>query len=148
VLPHIAGIQVWTTVPSHWLRWSLMKFLPGLALNHNPLDLSLPRSYDYRLEPARIIDVSLAHISSFCLPFWTFFIVVFFLEVLWEKKKFSKRAGKKSVLRLFTDCFKSVLLEDYKVGTFNFKAHLAVVTNQKIDCLFSPNRLKNMLYCE
>jgi hypothetical protein len=30
------------------LRWGLTKFLPGLALNHDISDLSIPSSYNYR----------------------------------------------------------------------------------------------------
>jgi hypothetical protein len=33
------------------LRWGLVNFLPELVLDHNPPDLSLPGSLDYRCEP-------------------------------------------------------------------------------------------------
>jgi hypothetical protein len=39
-------------MPSYWLRWGgLTNFLPGLDLNCNPPDVSLPSSLDYRPEP-------------------------------------------------------------------------------------------------
>jgi hypothetical protein len=53
--------------PSYWdcryeppqlaylLRWSFTNFLPGLASNHNPLDLCLTSSLDYRLEPPFLV---------------------------------------------------------------------------------------------
>jgi hypothetical protein len=34
-----------------FLRWSLMNYLPELAWNHDPPDLSLLSSYDYCYEP-------------------------------------------------------------------------------------------------
>jgi hypothetical protein len=42
-LPHLAFL----------LRWGLTNFQPGVALNHNPPNLSLPSSWDYRREPRR-----------------------------------------------------------------------------------------------
>jgi hypothetical protein len=38
-------------MPSHWLRWDLKDFLPGLAVNLDPLDLCLPNTWDYECEP-------------------------------------------------------------------------------------------------
>jgi hypothetical protein len=37
--------------PAIGWEWSLMICKPRLALNHNPLDLSLSSSYCYRLKP-------------------------------------------------------------------------------------------------
>jgi hypothetical protein len=44
-----------TTVPSHWLKWGLTNFLLRLASNHNPLDLCLPSSQDYKYEPLHLV---------------------------------------------------------------------------------------------
>lgn len=41
-----------------------------------------------------------------------------------------------------------LLLVDYRVGTFSFKAHLAAVINQKTDCLFPSDRLQDKLSYE
>jgi hypothetical protein len=43
-----------------WLfwRWGLENYLPGLASNLDPPDLSLPRSEDYRHEPPVLIFCS------------------------------------------------------------------------------------------
>jgi hypothetical protein len=41
-LIHVAGWHECTNVPSCWLRWDLINFLPGLASNHYPHNLSLP----------------------------------------------------------------------------------------------------------
>ena len=41
------------------------------------------------------------------------------------------------MLRLFTDFCKSLLLVDYKVGTFSFKAHLAAVIKSENRLLIS-----------
>jgi hypothetical protein len=40
-----------TPLPAYWLRWALSNFLPGLASNHNTLDLPLPSSWNYRCQP-------------------------------------------------------------------------------------------------
>jgi hypothetical protein len=40
-LPCIAGITAGTTTPSHWLRWGLVNFLPGLDSNCDPPNLGL-----------------------------------------------------------------------------------------------------------
>jgi hypothetical protein len=37
--------------PDDLLRWGFANFLPGLTMNHNPLNLCLPTSWDYRHEP-------------------------------------------------------------------------------------------------
>jgi hypothetical protein len=44
----------WNTPPTHFVLVilegeGLSNYLPGLALNHNPLNLSFPNSYDYRV---------------------------------------------------------------------------------------------------
>jgi hypothetical protein len=41
-LPCSLGWQMCAVVPSCWLRWSVANFLPRLASNHSPPDLSLP----------------------------------------------------------------------------------------------------------
>jgi hypothetical protein len=41
--------QVWTTVPSYWLRWGLMNFLPALAMNSDPPWFPLPASQVTRI---------------------------------------------------------------------------------------------------
>jgi hypothetical protein len=52
MLPKVAGM---TGMHHHTqiflLRWGLMKFLTGLALNHDPPTLHLPSSYNYGHEP-------------------------------------------------------------------------------------------------
>jgi hypothetical protein len=44
--PHLQFILLWLL----W-RWGLTHYLPALALNHNPPNLSLPSSKGYRHEP-------------------------------------------------------------------------------------------------
>lgn len=76
------------------------------------------------------------HINPFYLPFWILFIVVFFLEVLEQEifQKNLKKVNVKTVYRLL----QVHLLVDYKVGTFNFKAHLAGVIKSENRLLISP----------
>jgi hypothetical protein len=50
-LPVYLGWHVCITIPSHWLRWRPVNFLPGLALNLHPPDLQVLSGEDYRLEP-------------------------------------------------------------------------------------------------
>jgi hypothetical protein len=34
-VPHSLGCQAHATVPSYWVRWGVVKYLPGLAWNLN-----------------------------------------------------------------------------------------------------------------
>jgi hypothetical protein len=43
--PHLQSVLLWL-----FRRWGLSNYLPRLALNCNPPDLSLPNSWDYRCE--------------------------------------------------------------------------------------------------
>jgi hypothetical protein len=36
---------------AYWLKWGLSDFLPGVAWNHEPPNLCLPSSWDYRNQP-------------------------------------------------------------------------------------------------
>jgi hypothetical protein len=40
----LLGWQIHATIPRYWFKWGLVNFLPGLALNSDPPDLSLPSS--------------------------------------------------------------------------------------------------------
>jgi hypothetical protein len=51
MLPNVTGIIGMSHGTSHWLKWGLINFLPGLASNCNPLCLYLLPSWDCRLEP-------------------------------------------------------------------------------------------------
>jgi hypothetical protein len=44
--PHPQSIFLWL----FW-RWGLVNYLPGLALKHNPPNLIIPSSEDYKHEP-------------------------------------------------------------------------------------------------
>jgi hypothetical protein len=50
-LPSSLGWQAQATMPSYCLRLGLPNFLSGLASSHDPTNLSLSRSWDYRCEP-------------------------------------------------------------------------------------------------
>jgi hypothetical protein len=73
ILPASAAAGV--TAPSHHtqyfllLRWVLQTFLPGLNLNHDSPDLSLPNGWDYRHRRG----IQLFFFLTFFLSFFFFF---------------------------------------------------------------------------
>jgi hypothetical protein len=75
---HIAGVTGCAAIPSFYeWRWGPANILPKLASNHNPPDLCLPSSQDYRREP--LCSACITFISRkghFYKPFLQWFIKI------------------------------------------------------------------------
>jgi hypothetical protein len=67
-LPRLCWAMIFLFYASccYWLTWGLVNFLPGLALNFGPPDLSLPSRQYYRYEPLELINnTSLSEVEEF-----------------------------------------------------------------------------------